>query len=114
MPESDLLLSNEPAIRLGVFLGVLVAMAIWEVAAPRRRIEIPRVIRWTNNLGVVIVDTILVRLVYPIAAVGLALWAEQKGWGKVGGAIRIPEGPRRKVAVRQDPARRERGMRMTW
>lgn len=81
MPDSDLLLSNEPAIRLGIFLGVLVAMAIWEVAAPRRRIEIPRVIRWTNNLGVVVVDTILVRLVYPIAAVGLALWAQAEGWG---------------------------------
>ncbi|EFO32902.1 fatty acid hydroxylase [Roseibium sp. TrichSKD4] len=75
------MLANEPTVRLAVFLGVLVLMAIWEVAAPRRRIEIPRVIRWTNNLGVVIVDTVLVRLVYPIAAVGLALLAQQNGWG---------------------------------
>lgn len=78
---SEFLLANEPTVRLAVFLGVLVLMAIWEVAAPRRRIEIPRVIRWTNNLGVVIVDTVLVRLVYPIAAVGLALFAQQNGWG---------------------------------
>jgi len=78
---SEFLLANEPTFRLAVFLGVLILMAIWEVAAPRRRIEIPRVIRWTNNLGVVIVDTVLVRLVYPIAAVGLALLAQQNGWG---------------------------------
>jgi len=78
---TDLLLSNEGGIRLAIFLGILIAMAIWEVAAPRRRIEIPRVIRWTNNLGVVVVDTILVRLTFPIVAVGLALLAQDKGWG---------------------------------
>ena len=78
---TDLLLSNEGGIRLAIFLGILIAIAIWEVAAPRRRIEIPRVIRWTNNLGVVVIDTILVRLTFPIVAVGLALLAQDKGWG---------------------------------
>ena len=78
---TDLLLTNEAAIRLAVFLGILIAMAIWELAAPRRRIEIPRVIRWTNNLGIVVIDTILVRLTYPIVAVGLALTAQDNGWG---------------------------------
>lgn len=78
---ADLLLTNEATIRLAIFLGILVAMAIWEVAAPRRRIEIPRVVRWTNNLGVVVIDTILVRLTYPIVAVGLALTAQENGWG---------------------------------
>ncbi|MFZ2102268.1 MAG: sterol desaturase family protein [Oricola sp.] len=78
---SDTILTNEPVVRLAVFLGILAAMAIWEVAAPRRRIEIPRVIRWTNNLGVVVLDTIIVRLTFPVAAVGLALLAQDKGWG---------------------------------
>ena len=78
---TDLLLKNEPGIRMAIFLGVLVIMAIWEVAAPRRRREIPRLLRWTNNLALVIVDTILVRLTFPVFAVGLALFAEQRGWG---------------------------------
>lgn len=78
---SDLLLKNEPLVRLSFFLGVLIAMAIWEVAAPRRRREIPRLLRWTNNFGLVVVDTILVRLTFPIVAVGLALTAEERGWG---------------------------------
>ena len=81
MPTSDSILANEPAIRLGFFFSVLVAMAIWELAAPRRRIEIPRLVRWTNNLGVVILDTVLVRLAFPVAAVGVALLANQNGWG---------------------------------
>ncbi|MCF6326493.1 MAG: sterol desaturase family protein [Devosiaceae bacterium] len=78
---SELLLSNEGTIRLAFFLGILIAMAIWELAAPKRRIEIPRVIRWTNNLGVVVLDTIIVRLTFPIVAVGLALLSQENGWG---------------------------------
>ena len=78
---TDLLLANEPLIRMAFFLGILVAMAIWEVAAPRRRREIPRLIRWSNNLGVVVIDTLLVRLTFPVVAVGLAVMAEAQGWG---------------------------------
>ncbi len=78
---ADLVLANEPLIRLSFTFGILVVMVVWEVAAPRRRREIPRLLRWTNNLGVVVVDTILVRLTFPIVAVGLALAAEERGWG---------------------------------
>jgi len=79
MTES--LLATEPQLRLIVFLGVLVAMAVWELAAPRRRQEIPRVIRWTNNLGLVVIATIVLRLGFPILAVGLAVIAQDRGWG---------------------------------
>ena len=78
---TDLILANEPLIRMGFFLGILVVMALWEVAAPRRRREIPRLLRWSNNLGIVVIDTLLVRLTFPIVAVGLALLAEERGWG---------------------------------
>lgn len=78
---SDTILAAEPTIRLAAFLGVLVTMALWEVAAPRRRREIPRVIRWTNNLALVVLDTVILRLTFPIVAVGLAVVAEERGWG---------------------------------
>ncbi|NJO33578.1 MAG: sterol desaturase family protein [Rhodospirillales bacterium] len=78
---TDLILTNEPLIRMAFFLGILLAMALWEVAAPRRRHEIPRLLRWSSNLGVVVVDTLLVRLTFPIVAVGLALVAQERGWG---------------------------------
>lgn len=76
-----MLLDYEPLIRVACFLGILAVMAAWEVAAPRRRREIPRLLRWTNNLGVVVVDTILLRLAFPLVAVGLAVLAEERGWG---------------------------------
>ena len=78
---SETFLSAEPTARLAVFLVMLLLMVIWEIAAPRRRQEIPRLLRWTNNVGVVVIDTLLVRLTFPIVAVGLAIVSQERGWG---------------------------------
>lgn len=78
---TDFLLSYEPQWRLAVFLGVLILMVIWETASPCRRQEIPRLIRWSNNLALVVVDTALLRLTFPVLAVGLASSVQEAGWG---------------------------------
>ncbi len=75
------LLANEPIIRLGVFLTVLIAMALWEILAARRPQQIHRLGRWPSNLMIVVLDTLAVRLVFPVAAVGAALIASEQGWG---------------------------------
>jgi sterol desaturase/sphingolipid hydroxylase (fatty acid hydroxylase superfamily) len=75
------LLQHEPVIRLLCFGSVFAALALWEMAAPRRDQEIGRVWRWPNNLGVVVVDSIVLRLLFPTAAVGMAIFAEERGWG---------------------------------
>ncbi|MEW5703173.1 MAG: sterol desaturase family protein [Pseudomonadota bacterium] len=77
----DFLQANEPLIRLAAFFGVLVVMATWEALAPRRQQAVPRRTRWPNNLGIVVLNTVVLRLAFPIAAVGFALLAEAKGWG---------------------------------
>ncbi|MCD9146945.1 sterol desaturase family protein [Pseudophaeobacter flagellatus] len=87
MPQT--ILEQETVIRLTVFLGVLIGMAVWEVAVPRRRVEIPRLLRWSNNLALVVLDTLLVRLAFPVVAVGLAVTAQENGWGLLN-QIRIP------------------------
>jgi sterol desaturase/sphingolipid hydroxylase (fatty acid hydroxylase superfamily) len=78
---SELLLGNEPAIRLFAFAGIFAVMAAWEIAAPRRHQRIGRGTRWPSNIGVVVLDTVLVRLLFPTTAAGLALVAEAQGWG---------------------------------
>ncbi len=75
------LLAHEPAIRFGAFAGIFAVMALWEVLAPRRRQTIGRWRRWPGNLGIVVLDSVLVRLLFPTAAVGVALYAETHGWG---------------------------------
>jgi sterol desaturase/sphingolipid hydroxylase (fatty acid hydroxylase superfamily) len=75
------MLTDEPAIRLGAFVSMFAAMALWELLVPRRRQAIGRLKRWPGNLGIVVLDTALVRFVLPTGAVGTALFAETHGWG---------------------------------
>lgn len=74
-------MSLEVAIRLGFFLGVLALMAAWELLAPRRKLSAAKASRWFANLGLVALGTAAVRLVAPITAIGMALLAQQRGWG---------------------------------
>lgn len=77
----ETLVNHEPTIRMAVFFGILIGMAAWELAAPQRRVEIPRLVRWSNNLGLVALDAVLVRFLFPVVAVGLAVIAQESGWG---------------------------------
>lgn len=79
MPNAVFLV--EPIIRLGCFLGVLAMMGLWQVLAPRRPQFVERRLRWPNNLGLVVLDTVIVRLLFPLAAVGVAFLAQANGWG---------------------------------
>ena len=78
---SQNIMSNEFTIRLGFFFGVLVLIAIWEVLAPRRALTTSKTVRWVSNLGIVFIDTAVLRLVFPIMAMGMAQLGQQRGWG---------------------------------
>jgi sterol desaturase/sphingolipid hydroxylase (fatty acid hydroxylase superfamily) len=73
--------THEATIRLGFFLGVFALMATWEVIAPSRARMLTRVQRWSSNLGLVVLNTVLLRLLFPAAAVGVALTVNAQGWG---------------------------------
>ncbi len=75
---------SEPYIRFAFFIGVFGVIALWEALAPRRRLNVPRVARWPANLGIVLLNTALVRLCLPVTAVGFATLCEQRGWGLLG------------------------------
>jgi sterol desaturase/sphingolipid hydroxylase (fatty acid hydroxylase superfamily) len=77
----DLILAYEPVVRFVAFVAVLAAMALWEVAAPRRPRTLVRSQRWPANLGIVMLNSLIVRLAFPAAAVGAASFAESRGWG---------------------------------
>ena len=75
------LLENEAAIRLGFFLGTLLVLAFLERWAPRRVLSTPKPARWLANLGIVAVDTFVVRFLLPVLPAGFALLCRQEGWG---------------------------------
>lgn len=72
---------NETGIRLFFFFSVFVIMALWEVMTPRRSLSVSKSVRWMNNLGIVALNTVILRLLFPAAAVGVAALAETQGWG---------------------------------
>ncbi len=75
------LLTVEPLVRLAVFAIVLGLLVALELVAPRRRLTIKRWRRWPGNAGTSVIGALLIRLIFPTAAVGFALVAEARGWG---------------------------------
>jgi sterol desaturase/sphingolipid hydroxylase (fatty acid hydroxylase superfamily) len=81
MSFNELVIQNEMVIRLGFFFGIFAVMALWEVAAPRRALTVSKAVRWANNLGLVFFNSFILRLIFPAAAVGMAAFASEQGWG---------------------------------
>jgi sterol desaturase/sphingolipid hydroxylase (fatty acid hydroxylase superfamily) len=77
----ELIANHEATIRLGSFLGVFALMALWEILAPRRTLTQPKGSRWLNNIGLVVFNTSLLRVVFPMAAIGVAEYAQLMQWG---------------------------------
>lgn len=81
MPFEQFVLAHEPQIRLGFFVGVFALIAIWELVAPRRTLTTSKALRWSSNLGLVVLNTVMLRLIFPLAAVGVAAFCVAHGWG---------------------------------
>jgi sterol desaturase/sphingolipid hydroxylase (fatty acid hydroxylase superfamily) len=83
-PRSDVmwsLVASETGIRLLTFAAVFAGLAYWEIFAPRRELQIHKSPRWASNLALVTINTLVIRIVAPLGAVGVALFAEDRGWG---------------------------------
>jgi sterol desaturase/sphingolipid hydroxylase (fatty acid hydroxylase superfamily) len=84
MPDNGLFLP-EPIIRFGSFLLIFGTLAIIELLHPRlERPEMQAALktrRWLTNVGMLILSSVVLRIIFPAAAVGSALWAESQGIG---------------------------------
>jgi sterol desaturase/sphingolipid hydroxylase (fatty acid hydroxylase superfamily) len=81
MDFSSFIVKNESIVRFSFFFGMLLIMGGWELFAPRRVPTISKTSRWVNNLGLIMLNGFVLRLVVPIASTGMALFAQQNGWG---------------------------------
>ena len=75
------IISHEAPLRALIFFGVLTLLMLLETRIPRRTLRLPRRFRWPHNLGLVFLNTLLLRLIFPAAAAGFAAWcaAQQTG-----------------------------------
>ncbi|MCP4279216.1 MAG: sterol desaturase family protein [Alteromonas sp.] len=74
-------MDNTAVIRLSVFLGVFVLMAVLEALLPAREAVLSRKTRWLGNLSMVVMGALVSRILLPASLVGVSLWAQQKGIG---------------------------------
>jgi sterol desaturase/sphingolipid hydroxylase (fatty acid hydroxylase superfamily) len=76
---------TDGAIRLAAFIGILLLMALAELLWPKRKLEVGKSGRWVTNLGIGMLDALLLRLLamvaVPIAAVAAGFYAERNGIG---------------------------------
>ncbi|MBT9446937.1 MAG: sterol desaturase family protein [Hyphomonadaceae bacterium] len=79
------IISVEPVLRAGSFIGVLAVMLVLEARWPRRARVQARIARWRTNGALVLLDTVLARgvaFIAPLlAATGAATWAQAHGIG---------------------------------
>ena len=74
-------MNHDVFIRIGVFAGVFAALAALEALALRRAAPLNRVQRWPGATLIFIAGAALGRLVLPAGLAGIAMFADQIGFG---------------------------------
>jgi sterol desaturase/sphingolipid hydroxylase (fatty acid hydroxylase superfamily) len=77
----ELVGTGEIGVRLVFFVGVFAIMALWEIFAPKRLLSVSKARRWRGNFGIVLLNTALLRVIFPAAGLGMALFAQANAWG---------------------------------
>jgi sterol desaturase/sphingolipid hydroxylase (fatty acid hydroxylase superfamily) len=74
-------MKHEAVIRIVFFLGILIPLALWEFLSPRRVLTTSKSVRWFGNMGIVLLNTVALRALFPVLAFDIASMAERNGWG---------------------------------
>jgi sterol desaturase/sphingolipid hydroxylase (fatty acid hydroxylase superfamily) len=95
---TDSVFSYESSVRLAAFALVFVLMASAEILSPRRPLRSGKARRWFRNLGIAVLNTAALRLLFPAAAVGMAWIAEERGFGLLNN-VSLPYWPAVAVSI---------------
>lgn len=75
------MIAHPEALRLATFIALFLLLAVCEHRWPRRALTVSKTHRWSANLAIVALDTLLARLILPLAPIGLAVELQARGWG---------------------------------
>lgn len=78
---NEFVIAHEAQIRMGFFAGIFLVVALVELLIPRRPLATSKASRWFANIGIVAINTVVLRLLFPAGAVGISLWVQKRGWG---------------------------------
>ena len=76
----DAVIQHEATLRLGVFVGLFAVLLLVQRWRPRRAVS-KSVSRYATNLSLVVIDTLVLRLAFPLLAFDLALQLEPQQRG---------------------------------
>ena len=88
---TEFALIYEPFVRVAAFILALAVMFVWESWAPKRIELVPKLKRWANNLALLLINSLIVRVLFPAAAVGFAAFADAHQMGLLR-IVAIPDG----------------------
>jgi len=77
----DFLIENEQAIRVSVFLSLLLILGGAELIAPLAKRQMGRPSQWLTNLSIVLLDNLTLKYLFPLLAVGVAELSSKSGVG---------------------------------
>ena len=80
----NLTMKHEIAIRLISFVLIFIMVALWEIRAPRRTLTTSKKWRWFDNLSIFAINPVVLRLMFPVLAIGMAQIAQAKKPGTTG------------------------------
>lgn len=86
----DFIVEHQSGFRFGIFAGVLVLMMALEALLPRRKRTLTRLRRWSTNLALVVVNTLAARLLGPLVAGAVAVFAAERGLGLLN-VVELPQ-----------------------
>jgi sterol desaturase/sphingolipid hydroxylase (fatty acid hydroxylase superfamily) len=76
---------SEPVVRLVAFGLIFCTLALFELWSPRlERAELAGALkarRWVTNVAILVASSLALRVMFPLAAVGTAIWADENGYG---------------------------------
>ena len=78
---TEWLIEHEILLRSVIFLAVFCIMFVCELVASRRVLSVPKTPRWISNLSLFLLNSVILRLIFPAAAVGIAISVNSAGWG---------------------------------
>jgi sterol desaturase/sphingolipid hydroxylase (fatty acid hydroxylase superfamily) len=81
MQFEQFVLAHEPAIRLGFFVVTFLLVALGEWLAPRRALTVSKALGWSSNLGLVATNAVMLRGLFPMAVLSMAVFSTDQGWG---------------------------------
>ena len=79
--NNEWILAHEASIRLMMFIGIIIIVAIWEWFRPKRKLSSSKSIRWLNHFSLMLFNSAVMRIALPMLAVEFSIYTERQQWG---------------------------------